>query len=161
MKSLVHPSRLCLPAGLIALVVGGLMGSVLIAFVGCIAAFGWVIAMVPNLHGATAPQSPVVVPQRAPVPQRPLLAGGLLDEPPGPAVPPPADIDPDTGELLGDRVCRIEEVLAGMERSIEQLGNLMGEQSKLMANGLFELRRRVDHLEPAPHQQVLPLREAS
>lgn len=87
----------------------------------------------------------------------------ILDDMLGVANPPtpPPDIDPDTGELLGDRVCRIEEVLTGMERTIEQLGNLIGEQSNLMANGLLELRRRVDQLEPPPQQQVLPLREAS
>ncbi|MCC6227202.1 MAG: hypothetical protein IT195_12465 [Microthrixaceae bacterium] len=156
----------------VALIILGwawLTGSFIITLLGCALAIAWSVAVgafvfaQPTANPAAPPAAAAPAAPAVPPPLGWSTPDQILDDMLGVTNPPtpPPDIDPDTGELLGDRVCRIEEVLTGMERTIEQLGNLIGEQSNLMANGLLELRRRVDQLEPPPQQQVLPLREAS
>lgn len=145
-------------------------GSFILTLIGCVMALGFTAMVTALAMGPSWPVASAAKPQETSAPSAapsvppPLdwpTPDSVLDDMLGVANPPPPDIDPDTGELLGDRVCRIEEVLTGMERTIEQLGNLIGEQSNLMANGLLELRRRVDGLTPEPEQQQLPLRQAS
>lgn len=158
---------------LATLTVAYLGNSFLLVFLGCVLALGFVAVVAVKIFAS--PPAPALAARPAgPAIPAPLPAPGLgamakwptpdrifEDMVLGADATPPPDVDPDTGELLGDRVCRIEEVLTGMERTIEQLGNLIGEQSNLMANGLLELRRRVDAVTPAPEQQQLPLRQAS
>lgn len=152
------------------LMVGYVLDSALFTFAGVGLGVVWAVVVGALIFGRHEQAQPVAGPAVPP----PLQAAAVAAMPNwntpdqifesmilGPDAEPPPDVDPDTGELLGDRVCRIEEVLGGMERTIEQLGNLIGEQSNLMANGLLELRRRVDTLTPEPEQQQLPLRQVS
>lgn len=157
-----HRTTILFATAITVCIAGGLTKSFILTAIGCLAGLTFTADLATRYARQATPPAPL--PPIAAPSHQPLITNGLLDNTPPPAEP-PDDIDPDTGELLGDRVARIEELAGGLERSIEQLGRLLGEQSELFATGLLQVRQRIDHLTPVPEQQtlqqVIPLEKAS
>ncbi|MGE4164294.1 MAG: hypothetical protein AB7G23_21465 [Vicinamibacterales bacterium] len=89
----------------------------------------------------------------APTPVQP--AGGsmhalleqLYPEEPEPAVPAPLRlVDADTGELVGDRVLRLEERMTELTKEVVDLGTVVQDQAELTAKAFGTLRREVERI---------------
>lgn len=102
----------------------------------------------PPPRPATAPQEPSG-PFTASAATVDLFAGlRLADdvEHPGP-VRTETLVDVDTGELVGDRVARLEERVDGFDRRLVGLGDVVAEQNELMTRALGKLRRAVEKVD--------------
>ncbi len=125
--------------------------STLITILGCVGGLGFAVVV-----GATvfaAPSAPAPAPVAPETPVRP--AGGsmhdlleqLYPDEPEPAVPAPLRlVDADTGELVGDRVLRLEERMADLTREVLDLGAVVQDQAELTAKAFGTLRREVERI---------------
>lgn len=77
---------------------------------------------------------------------------------PGPVVPEPLHpagagtrelrlVDLDTGELVGDRVARLEERVDSLTREMVDLGAVVEHQAELTAKAFSTLRREVERID--------------
>lgn len=125
--------------------------STVITILGCVAGVGFAV-----LVGATvfaAPSTPAPAPIAPETPVQP--AGGsmhalleqLYPDEPKPAVPAPLRlVDADTGELVGDRVLRLEERMTELTKEVVDLGAVVQDQAELTAKAFGTLRREVERI---------------
>ncbi|MGE0796089.1 MAG: hypothetical protein AB7O29_12220 [Acidimicrobiia bacterium] len=119
------------------------------------------VAFLAILAGVVALTSlaPVLDRRPAPAPAAPeepvAPAGGsmhallaqLYPDDPQPAVPAPLRlVDADTGELVGDRVLRLEERVDSLTREVVDLGAVVEDQAVLTAKAFGTLRREVERI---------------
>lgn len=129
------------------------------AFVGILMGTATLASLAPvfDNHPPPPPQ-PVAVAQETPVAPAAgsmhALLESLYPDEPEPAVPAPLRlVDADTGELVGDRVLRLEERADGFDRRLGELGDVVAEQNELLTRALGTLRReveRIGHVFPEP-----------
>lgn len=75
------------------------------------------------------------------------LLAQLYPDDPQPAVPAPLRlVDADTGELVGDRVARLEERVTDLTREVVDLGAVVQDQAELTAKAFGTLRREVERI---------------
>ncbi|MGE4164052.1 MAG: hypothetical protein AB7G23_20180 [Vicinamibacterales bacterium] len=142
-------------------------GSTVITILGCVAGVGFAV-----LVGATVFAAPSTPPPPPPAPEAPAQAQGgsmhaLLEQlypdtpaaaEPGPVVPEPLHpagagtrelrlVDLDTGELVGDRVARLEERVDSLTREMVDLGAVVEHQAELTAKAFSTLRREVERID--------------
>ncbi|MGD9750003.1 MAG: hypothetical protein AB7W59_03300 [Acidimicrobiia bacterium] len=143
-------------AGVLAVLgVAIITSSTIVTVVGCVAGVGLAVAV-----GATlfAPRARQHDPSSGPATSTDATApahGGmhdlldqLYDQPePGPAVPAPLRlVDADTGELVGDRVARLEERVTDLSREMVDLSTVVQDQAELTAKAFGTLRREVERI---------------
>lgn len=108
-------------------------------------------SVAPLLNGNTAAPPPVAVVEQTPVAPAAgsmhRLLESLYPDEPEPAVPAPLRlVDADTGELVGDRVLRLEERMSEITREVVDLGGVVEAQAQLTAKAFGTLRREVERI---------------
>lgn len=122
------------------------------AFVGILMGTATLASLAPVFDNRPPPPSqPVAVAQETPVTPAAgsmhRLLESLYPDEPEPAVPAPLRlVDADTGELVGDRVLRLEERMSEITREVVDLGGVVEAQAQLTAKAFGTLRREVERI---------------
>lgn len=126
-------------------------GSAVITILGCVAGLGFAVVVGATVFAAPPTPAPAPIAQETPV----QPAGGsmhalleqLYPDEPEPAVPTPLRlVDADTGELVGDRVLRLEERMTELTKEVVDLGAVVQDQAELTAKAFGTLRREVERI---------------